>query len=111
MKYELTIGTDFGIEFIVMPQTVQPNNQEAGMRKVVLMMGICLLWVAVSFLPVWAVAGPEGSKGGGGDQETVECRPPTTKPPTSGKVPEPLTMALLAVGGAGAVALRKRSKK
>ncbi len=81
------------------------------MRKLVLVMGICVLWVAVSFLPVWAVAGPEGGKGGGGaDQGVVECAT-TTKPPTSGKVPEPLTMALLAVGGAGAVALRKRAKK
>ncbi len=82
------------------------------MRKIVLVLGITVFWVAVSFLPVWAVAGPEGGKGDGANQGSEECiKPTTTKPPTSGKVPEPLTMALLAVGGAGAVALRKRAKK
>uniref|UniRef100_A0A7C4MSK6 PEP-CTERM sorting domain-containing protein n=1 Tax=Desulfatirhabdium butyrativorans TaxID=340467 RepID=A0A7C4MSK6_9BACT len=82
------------------------------MKKIALVCAMSVLWVAVTLLPVWAVAGPEQGKGGGADQGAVECpQPTTTKPPVSGKVPEPMTMALLAAGGAGAVALRKWSKK
>jgi hypothetical protein len=93
------------------------------MKKLLCVFTMAIACIALSMPSLWAAspatitlaaadtqsAGqtPAGKPEGG----NIEECPKPTKPPTSGKVPEPLTVLLLSAGGAGVLALRKRLKK
>lgn len=93
------------------------------MKRILCVLTLAIAFVAISMPSLWAASSSTitlaaadtqstgQTQGGKPDDKNISECPRPTKPPTSGKTPEPLTVLLLAAGGAGVLALRKRLKK